>query len=235
MKAGSPIFLLLKHWWSLPFLHRNRLVSSRTEFRVHKHMLKPIGLNLGWGSEAWSTHLSLSTGSDAVLSKDCRMFEVTPNPSALESFSSAAASWLNEAQGSCAAHKGMSGCRGADAQVSPRNFWKCTKLFWAIWKWWEHCFPFWYGKREKTQSCIDQIRVPKIMCFQQVAYRKGWTCGVSRGCNIFISTLNVTDGPKSESKVLILLFFESTWNLNPSMCFGQHWSHINFRSQVRKK
>lgn len=48
MKAGSPIFLLLKHWWSLPFLHWNRLVSSRTEFTgVHKHMLKPIGLNLG--------------------------------------------------------------------------------------------------------------------------------------------------------------------------------------------
>lgn len=128
-------------------------------------------------------------------------------------------------------------CQHAEVQthqVSPRNFWKCTKLFWAIWKWWELCFSFLYGKREKTQSCIDQISIPKIICFQQVACRKGWTCGVSRGCNIFISTLNVTDGQESESKAKILLFFESTWNLNPSTCFGQHWSHLNFRSQVRK-
>lgn len=170
-----------------------------------------------------------------MLSKDCRTFEATQRSSSLESFSSAAASRLNEAKGSCAAHKEMSGWRGADTQVSPKNFWNCTKLFWTIWKLWELCFSFLYGKREKTQSCIDQIRILKIICFQQVAYRKGWTCGVSRGCNIFISTLNVTDGQKSESKAQILLFFESTWNLNLSTCFGQHWSHFNFRSQGRKK
>lgn len=53
-----------------------------------------------------------------MLSKDCRPFEETQSLSSLES--SAAASRLNEAKGSCAAHKGMSGCRGADTQVSPR-------------------------------------------------------------------------------------------------------------------
>lgn len=164
-----------------------------------------------------------------MLSKDCRTFEATQSPSSLEPFSSAAASRLNEAKSSRAAHKGMSGCRGADAQVSPRHCCKCTKLFWAIWKWWEFCLPFLNGKREKTQSCIDQNRIPKIICFQQVACRKGWTCGVSRGCNIFISTLKVTDGQKSESKMQILLFFESTWNLNLSTCFGQCWSHRPFK------
>lgn len=142
-----------------------------------------------------------------MLSKDCRTFEETQSLSSLES--SAAASRLNEAKGSCAAHKGMSGCRGADTQVSSRNSGSaqsCSEPSGND----ENFFPLLYGKREKTQSCMDQIRIPKIICFQQVAYRKAWACGVSRGCNIFISTLNVTDGQKSESKVQILLFCEST-------------------------
>lgn len=69
---------------------------------------------MGKGSKAWSTCLSLSTGSEAVLSKDCRTFEATRSPSSLESFSSAAASQLNEAKHPQAEHKGMSACRGAD-------------------------------------------------------------------------------------------------------------------------
>lgn len=148
-----------------------------------------MGLNLGWGSEAWSTRLSLST--DAVLSKDCRTFEATQSLSSLESFSAAASvKWSQRFL--CRAQRNVRMQRCRHPGVS-KEFWKCTKLFWAIWKWWELFFPFLYGKREKTQSCMDQIRIPKIICFQQVAYRKGWACGVSRGCNIFISTLNVTD------------------------------------------
>lgn len=129
----------------------------------------------------------------------------------------------------------MSGCRGVDAPMSPRHCRRCTKLFWGIWKWWGLRLQFLYGKREKTQSCIGKSRIPKRICFQQYAHRKGWPYGVPRGCHLCISTLNVTDGQKSESKVQIPLFIGSTWNLNPSTCFGRHWSHTPFNVQEPRK